>query len=166
MKSNENEFEIKYISVDNIAPNPKNRNKHSQDQIEFLAKIIESVGFRVPLIVSSTSGYLVKGHGSLAAAKKIGIEQVPVIYQEFADSKIEYQFMVADNEIARWSELDVLGFKADLDELELDFEPSEFGLKYDVLSNLDDIKIDEPKDTDKPKNQDIIECPECGFEIG
>lgn len=54
--------DIKNVKIKDITPNPANRNKHPKDQIERLTKIIQSTGFRTPLIVSNRSGYLVSGH--------------------------------------------------------------------------------------------------------
>ena len=63
---------IELVDIDKIVPNPKNNNKHPEEQIERLAKLIKHNGFRVPVIVSNMCGFLICGHGRLEAAKKIG----------------------------------------------------------------------------------------------
>lgn len=126
IKSNE----IKMVDIDSIIPNPKNNNKHSAEQIDRLCKIIKHNGFRVPLIVSNRSGFLICGHGRLESAKKLGYEKVPVIYQDFENEAEEFQFLTADNEISRWAEFDKDQFDIDLKELGLDedFDLDLFGL--------------------------------------
>lgn len=51
-----------------LVPNPKNPNKHPQEQIELLTRIIKATGWRQPITVSKRSGFVVKGHGRLLAA--------------------------------------------------------------------------------------------------
>ena len=49
--------DIVLIDVDKVIANPKNTNKHSQDQIKRLEKLIKHNGFRDPLIISNRSGF-------------------------------------------------------------------------------------------------------------
>ena len=97
---------IEMVETSKIVPNPKNANKHTTEQIQRLVKLIEYQGFRNPLIVSNRTGFLAVGHGRLEAAKIIGMEKVPVIYQDFENEAQEYAYLISDNEIARWAELD------------------------------------------------------------
>ena len=98
--------EIKLIDIDLLVENPKNNNRHSIEQIERLAKIIKHQGFRNPLTVSNRSGFVIAGHGRIEAARLLNMKVLPVIYQDFKDEAEEYLHMTADNEIARWAELD------------------------------------------------------------
>ena len=52
----------KLITLENLAPNPKNTNKHSEKQVNLLANIISYQGIRHPIIVSKRSGFIVAGH--------------------------------------------------------------------------------------------------------
>ena len=74
---------VKYMEPRNLKEHPKNRNTHTRNQIKRLAKLIQDQGFRVPIIVSELSGFIVAGHGRLVAAKRLKLENVPVIYQSF-----------------------------------------------------------------------------------
>jgi DNA modification methylase len=104
-----------------LKPHPKNRNKHPEDQIERLTKLIRYQGVRAPIIVSKLSGYIVKGHGTLLSLKPICEEEnvatVPVAYQHFDDEDQEYLFVQSDNAIASWAELDLSGINSDLGDL-------------------------------------------------
>jgi len=83
--------------------NPRNPNKHPQEQIKLLATIIRSQGWRAPITVSRQSGYVVRGHGRLAAAILLGTEVVPVDYQNYATEAEEWADLIADNRIAELS---------------------------------------------------------------
>lgn len=110
------------VDLDLLTPNPRNPNKHPENQIQLLAKIMKHQGWRSPVIVSNRSGFIVKGHGRLMAAKLNGWEQVPVDRQDYETEADEYADMVADNKIAELSETDldmvaedVLGLPSDFD---------------------------------------------------
>lgn len=89
-----------------LVEHPRNYNTHPAEQIRLLAKIIKHQGWRNPITVSARSGYVVKGHGRLAAAKLLECESVPVDVQEYKDEASEYADMIADNRIAELAEAD------------------------------------------------------------
>jgi ParB-like chromosome segregation protein Spo0J len=130
--------EIELVGVNELIPHPKNPNYHSFDQIERLVKIIEYQGFRNPLVVQRGTNLVVAGNGRLQAAKKIGMEKVPVIYQEFDSEAQLYAHIVSDNAIAEWAEMDRFKIMEEVDNL---------GLDDLELLGIDDFKmIEESKD--------------------
>lgn len=56
------------VAIEKLIPNPKNPNTHPDAQIQALGRIIRQTGWRAPITVSKRSGFIVKGHGRLAAA--------------------------------------------------------------------------------------------------
>lgn len=132
----------KIEDVDSLIPNPKNRNVHKKKQIEVLSKIIKTQGQRSPIVVSSRTGFIVKGHGRLEAIKLLGWKTCAVDVQDYKSEAEEYQDMIADNEIARYAEFDKENFLIDVQEIEeIDFE--DFGLIDFVPLVIDDVKIDD-----------------------
>lgn len=103
----------KMVSLVELVPNPRNPNTHDERQIKLLAKIIGYQGWRAPITVSKRSGFIVTGHGRWMAAKLLGLEKVPVDYQEFKTEADEWAHLVADNRIAELAEIN----KQDLTEL-------------------------------------------------
>ena len=63
------------VALENLAPNPRNTNRHPEKQISLLANIIEYQGIRHPIIVSKRSGFIVACHGRIEAAKRLGIAE-------------------------------------------------------------------------------------------
>ncbi len=94
------------VEIHKLQPNPLNPNAHPARQIELLAKIIDYQGQRAPIVVSSRSGFIVKGHGRLEALKKLGWKSAGVDFQEYDSEAQEYADMVADNKIAELAEHD------------------------------------------------------------
>lgn len=157
----ESQFKCAFDQLINLAqlrPNPKNKNVHSAEQIERLAKIIAYQGQRSPIVVSNRSGFITKGHGRLEAIKALGWESAAVDFQDYDSEESEYSDMVADNAISLWSELDLGGINLDLQ----DIGP------FDIdLLGLKDFTVDISEKTEKSKKQKKpIECPSCGHMIG
>ena len=69
-----------------------------------LAKILKYQGWRHPIVVSANSGFIVAGHGRLAAAKLNGWLECPVDVQKFDDNAQEIAFLLSDNFIAELAE--------------------------------------------------------------
>lgn len=154
---------IEYRPIALITPNPKNPNKHSEEQIERLAHLIKFYGWRQPLIVSKQTGLLVVGHGRLLAAKKLGEKKVPVLELDFDTPEMEYGYLVADNAIAAWSDLDLSAINAELPELGPDFDIEMLGIK-DFQLDVSDFDVPEDK-APKDKESKTFPCPNCGVEI-
>lgn len=140
------------VSPSTIKPHPENPNRHSAEQISRLAQILTYQGFRIPLVVSKRSGFLIAGHGRLLAAEKAGFKEVPVNFQDFESSEQEYAHLVSDNAIAEWAELDLAAINLSVPDLGPDFDIKLLGMK--------DFEV-EVADKKKKKK----ECPHCGEEI-
>jgi len=117
------------VPVHKLVVNPKNPNKHPDKQIEMLAKIIDYQGQRAPIVVSSRSGFITKGHGRLAAIQKLGWERCAVDFQHYDDEAQEFADMIADNKVALLSEHDDEMFKLEALNLQLDVN----GFDLDLL---------------------------------
>lgn len=122
------------VDVAKLVPNPKNNNKHPKEQIERLAKIIDFQGQRSPIVVSTRSGFVIKGHGRLEAIKLLGWEKAAVDYQDYESEAQEYADMTADNQIATWAEFDTQALLDELPNLDID---------TDMLGILDMPKIED-----------------------
>jgi hypothetical protein len=154
------------LPIKDLIPHDKNPNKHSKEQIERLAKIIEYQGQRLPIIISRLSGKIVAGHGRHSALKLLKWKKAAVDYQEFENEDQEYAFIVSDNAISEWAELDLSQINLELENLgPIDIE----------LLGLKDFKV-EPMELDySDKNSEIDTenfgndlrhiCPKCGFEF-
>lgn len=94
------------VDVTKLVPNPMNPNTHPDSQIQLLGRIIRQAGWRAPITVSNRSGFIVKGHGRLAAALLEGVKEVPVDYQNYTNEAEEYADLIADNRIAELAEID------------------------------------------------------------
>lgn len=127
----------KLIDPKDLVGNPRNPNQHPADQIKLLAHIIQSQGWRAPITVSNQSGYVVRGHGRLAAALRFEAEYVPVDYQNYSNEAEEWADLIADNRLSELSEIDntkIADLIADIDTGEVPVLLS--GYREDEIENL------------------------------
>lgn len=123
------------MDLDLLQKNPKNPNKHPPEQIKLLAKIMKHQGWRSPVVVSNRSGFIIKGHGRLEAAKLNKWDKAPVDLQDYASEADEYADMVADNKIAELADTDMSMVLQDVLDLGPDFD-------FDLLG-IPDFKLPE-----------------------
>ena len=69
---------IEQVPIKKVLNYAKNARLHSEEQVEMLASSMMEFGFVNPCLVDK-KGVLIAGHGRVLAAKKIGLETVPVI---------------------------------------------------------------------------------------
>lgn len=152
--------DIKIVDIDLLIECPKNNNSHPEEQIERLAKLIQHTGFRNPLVVSNRSGFVVCGHGRIAAAKKAGLKEVPVIYQDFKDEAEEYAYLTADNAIASWASIDLSKVNAEMIEFGPEFDIELMGIKNFTIEPFEKFEMeDELKDDMNKKFQIEVTFP-------
>ena len=155
------------VEIEKVTGHPRNPNKHGDEQIALLAKIIKNSGWRNPICVSNRSGFVIKGHGRLMAARVLGVTHVPVEYQDYATEAEEYQDMIADNRIAELAERD-MGIIKDLLE-ELDTGANDMDLTGYAEAEIERLMTqfhvpDENKPIDEAAMENTKnECPKCGF---
>lgn len=129
--------------TESLVENPRNPNRHPDDQIVALAKIIRHQGWRNPIVVSKRSGFVIKGHGRLLAARLLELESVPVDFQDYENEAAEWADMIADNKIAELSNIDESGLNALLTELngQIDLDLTGFtGAELtDILAKAEDV---------------------------
>ena len=151
----------KMLPLAELKPHPKNPNKHPVDQIARLAQILEYQGWRYPIKVSLLSGYITSGHGRLEAAKKMGLESVPVNFQEYESEAQEYADIVSDNSIAAWAQLDLSSINAHLVDLGEGFDLDMLGIKeFSIDVDFEPATEDEQGKLDETQVK-IMECPKC-----
>ncbi|QYY34591.1 ParB/Srx family N-terminal domain-containing protein [Ruficoccus sp. ZRK36] len=149
----------KLVPIEDLKPNPRNPNTHPARQVELLAKNVRYFGWRHPITVSNRSGFIVAGHGRLEAARELGVQLVPVDYQDFASDNDEMAVLVADNRLAELASLDLNSLEGIIDELRVaDFDTLLTGFDETDLASLlqgDDAAPGDDDDDDELDKGDV-----------
>jgi len=117
---------LEFWLLDRLIPSPRNARTHSDAQVAEIAGSIRAFGFTNPILVGE-EGDVVAGHGRLAAARLLGLKEVPVIALRGLTEVQRRQLVLADNRIA-------LNAGWDLDMLQLELKDlSALGADLSVL---------------------------------
>jgi DNA modification methylase len=146
---------VEYRKVDALIPYARNPRTHTDEQVAKIAASIVEYGWTNPVLVDGDNG-VIAGHGRLAAARKLGLAEVPVIELAHLSPTQKRAYVISDNRLA----LDA-GWDEEL--LALEFaELSEAG--YDLaLTGFEDAEIEalvigqmagEGDDTEQNQEQD------------
>ena len=83
----------------------ENNPRLNDDAVDAVAKSIQEFGFRQPIVVD-TEGVIICGHTRYKAAKKLGLEKVPVhVATDLSPEQIK-AYRIADNKSAELSDWD------------------------------------------------------------
>ena len=153
-------MQIEYKRLEDIIPYAANPRKND-DAVEYVARSINEFGFKVPIIIDK-DGFIIAGHTRYKAAKRLGMNEVPVICADDLTEEQVKAFRLADNKTAEIAEWNYGLLDLELEDLKLDFDMSLFGFEdvdYDTSEN------DYEDEGLKEDNTVLHKCPECGCEF-
>jgi hypothetical protein len=123
--------------VDELIPYARNSRTHSDAQISKIAASIKEFGFLNPVIIDGDNG-IVAGHGRVMAAKKLGMDEVPVIEASHLTEAQRRAYVIADNRLALDAEWDDEMLRVEFEELEaLGFDLELTGFEMEEIKQLD-----------------------------
>lgn len=92
-------MEIKYKKISDLIPYANNARTHSEEQVAQICASIREFGFTNPLLIDENGG-IIAGHGRLAAAKKINMDEVQTIELKGLSEAQKRAYVIADNQLA------------------------------------------------------------------
>ena len=142
-------------SVDSLIPYARNARTHSDAQVAQIAASITEWGWTTPVLIDENGG-IIAGHGRVMAARKLGIEEVPVMVARGWSEAQRRAYVLADNQLALNSGWDMDLLKVELGDLsEIGFDLDLIGFDDNVLGGLLEEQTEGLTDPD-----DVPEPPE------
>lgn len=139
------ELTIHEVETSALVPYANNAKLHSDLQVEQIANSIEEFGFNDPVAVWEDEDggmQIVEGHGRVLAAKKLGIDKLPVIYLNHLSDEARRAYTHVHNQTTLNSGFDVEMLNHDIEQLDFDWES--FGFDQGLFSDYDhDINYDD-----------------------
>lgn len=158
---NKKEINIVYKSVDELIPYVNNP-RDNANAVDAVASSIKNFGFKVPIVIDK-GNEIVTGHTRLLAAKKLGMDKVPVIIADDLSEAEVKAFRLADNKVGELADWDFEALELELEELEgsdlfTGFEEFEINSLTSAV-DVDKFFEDAGEHHSEPK---LITCPHCG----
>lgn len=127
---------IEQRSVAKLIPYAANSRTHSDAQVAQIAASIKEFGWTNPILVSGDNS-IIAGHGRLMAARKLDMEEVPVIVLDHLSKAQQRALVIADNQLAMNAGWDMNMLKAEIEDLNLEnFNLELLGFDDDFLDGL------------------------------
>jgi len=143
---------VERVDRTDLIPYTNNPKEHPDEQVNKIASSIKNYGWDQPIVVDG-DGEIIKGHGRLQAAEKLGLDEVPVIWREDLTDAEAKAARIADNKTAEspWDD-DLLATELEtlpeFDDIELGFDEG----AVDEL--LDDVASESVEELSEPPLED------------
>ena len=160
------ELEVVKVPTDELVMYKNNAKLHDSQQVDQIAASIEQFGFNNPILAwhnDEGEPEIVAGHGRLMAARKLGLEELPVVFLDHMSEEQRRAYIIVDNSTNLSSGFDMEILNVELEAI-VDIDMEQFGVEIDVpevgeiTNSSKEIDVDSFND-DKFEH----ECPRCGF---
>ena len=159
-------METLFIKTDDLKPFERNPKTHPEHQLKKIEKSIIEFGWTNP-ILATKDNMVVAGHARLEAAKRLNMEEVPVIYLDLPYEKA-VAYVLADNRLAELAETDTEQLSSLLNEIldfpDIDLELTGYDDSFLYTSNFEPVGEEDQGKLDELDLKKVV-CPECGHEF-
>lgn len=128
------DLSVRYLPLKDLMPSATNAKLHTEGQISQIAASLREFQFNNPVLIRPDNT-IIAGHGRVLAARKLGLETVPVIVLAHLSEAQARAYVIADNRLAEtgggwdWdmlrAELDHLGELGEIDLSLTGFNPED-----------------------------------------
>ncbi|KAF5269416.1 hypothetical protein FQR65_LT14972 [Abscondita terminalis] len=148
---------IHYYPIENLVEYERNPRKND-DVVNRMCASIREFGFRIP-IVAKSDGTVVDGHLRLKAARKLGMESIPVVLSDNLSEAQTKAFRLLANQSANWAKWDDDLLKLEIQELEdLQFDLKMTGFELEKVQRfLDDIDGKEEVERGEKEGVELVD---------
>ena len=134
------DLKIEYVPLSDVRPYGGNAKKHTAKQIEQIQQSIEEFGFNDP--VALWHDEIVEGHGRILAARKMGMDTIPVIRLDDLTDEQRRAYTLVHNKLTMDTGFDLAKLTAEIEALPT-LDMDQWGFK---LPDLPDAPVDDVPD--------------------
>ena len=152
-------MEVRNLKIDEIKPY-ENNPRNNDGAVEAVANSIKEFGWQQPIVVDKDMVIIV-GHTRYLAAKKLGLDTVPVVVASNLNDEQVRAYRLADNKTGELAEWNTKLLDDELQDI-LDIDMTDFGFDEDIEfdpADEVDTRIVEPAET---TDSTEVTCPYCG----
>ena len=149
----------KSANVADLIPYARNSRTHSDAQVAQIAASIREFGFTNPVLVDGANG-VIAGHGRILAARKLGMDTVPVIELAHLSEAQKRAYVIADNKLALNAGWDDEMLRLEISELtDAGFDVSLLGFSDEELALMEPEESEEGQEAGAGKLSDRFLIP-------
>lgn len=173
-------FAVEDVPLDRLTAHPENYRAHPAAQLEHLEASVRQFGV-YKNVVARRDGTILAGHGVIEAARRAGLQTVPVHWFDGSEAEAR-KLLVSDNTVSRLAEDDAGALAALLADLSAEGELSGTGYDDAALAELlssmvggengahEEFDPSQVPEREFDENLDLSKiktatCPECGHEF-
>jgi len=164
--------DIELIELDSLIPYASNPKEHPPEQVQLIVDSIKDYGWDQPIVIDD-DGIIIKGHGRYQAAQQLGLERVPVIWQNGLTPQEVLGARIADNKAKMGSGFSYDILAKELGDLEGKYSKGEIsdmtGLNKSEVEKIGKRRGADPSElwpgdenNGDPQGRSQVEAPESG----
>ncbi|MGH2465819.1 MAG: DNA modification methylase, partial [Candidatus Limnocylindrales bacterium] len=123
------------VPLDDLRPDPANPRRSSDDARDALTRSLRQVGFVQPVLARREDGVVIGGHQRLVAARRLGLETVPVTYLDISVEQAHLLGLALSKISGSWDDQLLARLLADL-QASAELDLSLAGFAEDEVKNL------------------------------
>lgn len=158
------ELEVVKVPTEELVEYASNAKLHPAEQVDQIVASIEEFGFNNPILAwhnDDGQPEIVAGHGRLMAARKLGLEELPVVFLDHMNEEQRRAYILVDNKLTMNSDFDfdlLISELSNISGIEMQdfgFEVAAFDFNWDDVADISESNYEEPE-------RDYLRCPKCG----
>lgn len=156
------ELTVEEVPTESLIPYARNVKIHTNEQIDQICESIGEFGFNDPVAVwdGPDGPEIIEGHGRVMAAKKLGLDVVPVVRLDHLSDEQRRAYGIVHNKLTMNTGWDFAKLDEELGDLQA-MDMAAYG--FDDMQNDWDDGVDEltEESYDEPEKKKLS-CPSCG----
>lgn len=158
-------MKVRETPIGDVRPYPGNP-RVNDGAVEAVAASLREFGWQQPIVVDA-DGTIIAGHTRYKAAKRLGMDTVPVVVASELTPEQVQAYRLADNKVGELATWDMGLLAGELDGI-CGIDMGEFGFEdfgYDSDALFSEQPRDDPRPADGGEEPATVTCPECGHEF-
>lgn len=145
-------MQVQSMKIDEVKPYPNNP-RNNDDGVEAVANSIKQFGWQQPIVMDKDN-IIIVGHTRYKAAKKLGMDKVPVVVASNLSDEQVRAYRLADNKTGELTDWDMSLLDDELGDI-ADIDMSDFGFDLDIPEDEEEVQEDDFDDEvpEEPKSK-------------
>lgn len=126
---------VQQVPIDVLRPDPANPRRIPDDELDSLTRSMRTYGLVQPIVARKEDKTVVGGHQRLVAARRLGLDEVPVIYVDLSEEDAHLLNLALNRISGDWDEQLLARLLADL-KADIDLDLSLSGFSEDEITGF------------------------------